>query len=99
MKNCIGAIDGTHVSAWAPASKQTAFRGRKVLITQNVLAVCDFDMLFTFVYSGWEGTANDSRVFLDALKPENNFPKPSGGNVLLHSVVFFFSFSLLVIVI
>ncbi|RZB91108.1 hypothetical protein D0Y65_023487 [Glycine soja] len=49
--NCIGAIDGTHVSAWAPTSKQTAFRGRKVLVTQNVLAVCDFDMLFTFVYS------------------------------------------------
>uniref|UniRef100_A0A0R0I5A0 DUF8040 domain-containing protein n=1 Tax=Glycine max TaxID=3847 RepID=A0A0R0I5A0_SOYBN len=45
--NCIGAIDGTHVSAWAPTSKQTAFRGRKVLVTQNVLAVCDFDMLFT----------------------------------------------------
>ena len=89
MKNCIGAIDGTHVSAWAPASKQTAFRGRKVLITQNVLAVCDFDMLFTFVYSGWEGTTNDSRVFLDALKLENNFPKPSGGDILLHWCWFF----------
>ena len=79
MQDCIGAIDGTHVSAWALASKQTAFHGRKVLITQNVLAVCDFDMLFKFVYSSWEGTANDSRVFLDALTPENNFPKPHGG--------------------
>ena len=79
MQNCIGAIDGKHVSAWVPASKQTAFRGRKVLVTQNVLAVRDFDMLFTFVYSGWEGTANDSRVFLDALTLENSFPKPHGG--------------------
>ncbi|XP_057431061.1 uncharacterized protein LOC130723928 [Lotus japonicus] len=83
FKNCIGAIDGTHVSAWAPATKQTAFRGRKVLITQNVLAVCDFDMLFTFVYSGWEGTTNDARVFLDALTPENNFPKPEGDQFYL----------------
>ena len=51
--------------------------------------MCDFDMLFTFVYSGWKGTTNDSKVFLNALKPENNFPKPSGGNVLLHYYCFF----------
>ncbi|XP_028214870.1 uncharacterized protein LOC114396901 [Glycine soja] len=81
--DCIGAIDGMHVSAWASASKQAAFRGRKVLVTQNVLVVCDFDMLFTFVYSGWEGTANDSRVFLDALSLENNFPKPNGDQFYL----------------
>ncbi|MED6119937.1 hypothetical protein PIB30_016316 [Stylosanthes scabra] len=39
-------------------------------------------MLFTFVYSGWEGTANDSRVFLDALNPENDFPKPLGEDLI-----------------
>ena len=26
----------------------------------------DFDMMFTFVYVGWEGTTNDACVFLDA---------------------------------
>ena len=66
------------------ASKQTAFRGRKVLVTQNILVVCDFDMFFTFVYSGWEGTENDSRVFLDALSPENNFPKPNRGMLIFY---------------
>ena len=41
------------------------------------MCACDFDMKFTFVYTGWEGIANDSRVFLDALqRPENNFPWP-----------------------
>ena len=46
-----------------------------VTITHNIMCACDFDMKFTFVYMGWEGTANDSRVFLDALqRPENNFP-------------------------
>ena len=39
------------------------------------MCACDFDMKFTFVYTGWEGAANDSRVFLDALqRPKNNFP-------------------------
>ena len=55
-----------------------------MLVTQNVLAMCDFDVLFTFVYSGWEGTANDSRVFLDVLSPENNFPKPNGGMFIFY---------------
>ncbi|KAG6511476.1 hypothetical protein ZIOFF_029544 [Zingiber officinale] len=84
FKNCLGAIDGTHVSAWAPTSIQTSFRGRKVIVTQNVMLVCDFDMLFTFVYTGWEGTANDSRVFIDALtRHENHFPKPCGDQFYL----------------
>ncbi|KAG6503472.1 hypothetical protein ZIOFF_035787 [Zingiber officinale] len=75
------AIDGTHVSAWTPSSIQTSFHGRKVIVTQNVMLAFDFDMLFTFVYTGWEGTANDSRVFIDALtRHENNFPKPYGGD-------------------
>ncbi|KAB2626171.1 hypothetical protein D8674_017831 [Pyrus ussuriensis x Pyrus communis] len=30
MDNCIGAIDGTHISAWAPSSKQISYQGRKV---------------------------------------------------------------------
>ncbi|XP_075654924.1 uncharacterized protein LOC142625105 [Castanea sativa] len=44
-------------------------------------------MKFTFVYTGWEGTANDSRVFLDALqRPENNFPwPPYGGYYIVDS--------------
>lgn len=80
FKNCIGAIDGTHVAAWAPVAKQKSFRGRKaVLVTQNVMAICSHDMMFTFVYAGWEGTANDARVFYDAvIRPENKFPVPTG---------------------
>ncbi|KAL2505216.1 putative harbinger transposase-derived nuclease [Abeliophyllum distichum] len=84
FKDCIGAIDGTHVAAWAPALRQTSFRGRKTNITQNVMLVCDFDMRFSFVYSGWEGTANDSRVFVDAVtRSSNNFPMPRGDQFYL----------------
>jgi hypothetical protein len=50
-----------------PTSRQTSFKGRKAVITQNVMCYCDFDMKLTFVYAGLEGTKNNSRVFLNAL--------------------------------
>ncbi|XP_057453150.1 uncharacterized protein LOC130745015 [Lotus japonicus] len=80
FKNSIGAIDGTHISAWVPADKQMSCRGRKTTITQNVMCVCDFNMMFTYVYSGWEGSAHDAKVFLDALtNPNAEFPWPPRG--------------------
>ncbi|XP_026451850.1 uncharacterized protein LOC113352220 [Papaver somniferum] len=79
-QDCVGAIDGTHISACVPASKQIPFRGRKAQITQNIMCACSFDMLFTFVYTGWEGTANDARVLMDAISnEENKFPMPREG--------------------
>ena len=48
------------------------------------MCACDFDMMFTFVYVGWEGTTNDACVFLDALtRPEVNLPWPSEGKYYL----------------
>ena len=49
-----------------------------------MLCACDFDMMFTFVNIGWEGIANDVRVFLDALTwPKVNFPWPREGKYYL----------------
>ncbi|GAV69911.1 DDE_4 domain-containing protein, partial [Cephalotus follicularis] len=62
FKDCIGVIDETHVSAWVPAEKTDSFRGRKSTVTQNVMCACNYNMEFTFVYFGWEGTANDSSI-------------------------------------
>ncbi|KAL0002565.1 hypothetical protein SO802_016346 [Lithocarpus litseifolius] len=47
--------------------RTTAFRDRRSDITQNVMCACNFDMQFTYVHSGWEGSANDSRVMQDIL--------------------------------
>ncbi|XP_020263332.1 uncharacterized protein LOC109839313 [Asparagus officinalis] len=66
FKDYIGMIDGTHVDATLPASLQPRFRGRKD-VTQNVLAACTPNKLFTYVLAGWEGSANDFRVLQDAL--------------------------------
>ena len=59
---CIGALDGTYVPIWIPQKKQSPWRDRKKGISQNVLAICDFDMLFTGVFAGMEGSAPDSKV-------------------------------------
>ena len=34
---------------------------------QNVLGVCNFDMLFQYAHYGWEGSAHDGKVLGDAL--------------------------------
>jgi hypothetical protein len=56
------------------------FIGRKGVPTQNVMVACSFDMQFTFVWAGWEGSAHDTRIFLEAIdNPNINFPKPPEG--------------------
>ncbi|KAL3720411.1 hypothetical protein ACJRO7_005259 [Eucalyptus globulus] len=80
FKDCVGAIDGTHVDVTVARSQQIPYRGRRGNTTQNVLCVCSFDMKFTFVYSGWEGSANDCRVLSAALAtPQLQFPRPPPG--------------------
>ncbi|WCJ24610.1 hypothetical protein M5689_006555 [Euphorbia peplus] len=77
FKDCIGAIDGTHVHAHVKPEDQVRFIGRKGIPTQNVMAASSFDMQFTFVLAGWEGTAHDTRIFFKAINSTNlNFPKP-----------------------
>ena len=31
----------------------------------NCLAICDFNMIFHYVLSGWDGSALDSTMFID----------------------------------
>jgi hypothetical protein len=47
FENCIGALDGTHIVAKVPTEKIVPFRNRKRFISQNVLAVCKFNLEFT----------------------------------------------------
>ncbi|GKE18512.1 putative nuclease HARBI1 [Tanacetum coccineum] len=80
FKDCIGCIDGTHIGASIEVAQQLRYIGRKGVPTFNVMATCDFDMCFTFVSVGWEGSAHDTRVFLHAINtPSMNFPKPPEG--------------------
>lgn len=65
---CIGAIDETHVPVVVPASKVLQHVGRHGYSTQNVLAICDFDIRFTFFVTGWPESVHDIRVFNDAIR-------------------------------
>jgi hypothetical protein len=47
---------------------EAPFRGRKSYPTQNVMAVIDFDLQFTFVVAGWEGTMHNALILQDALE-------------------------------
>ncbi|KAK9065899.1 hypothetical protein SSX86_015301 [Deinandra increscens subsp. villosa] len=78
FKGAVGALDGTLIHAVVPASKQDLYRGRgKGDCYQNVLAICDFNMIFTFIVAGWEGVAHDSRILSEALSdPDAPFPFP-----------------------
>ncbi|XP_039141264.1 uncharacterized protein LOC120278583 [Dioscorea cayenensis subsp. rotundata] len=73
FKDCIGLLDGTHIDASIPPQEMPKFRGRKGP-TQNVLAVVNPDLQFTYVLAGWEGSANDFTVLKDALAR----PQPKG---------------------
>ena len=59
----LGAIDGTQISAAVEGDLGPLMRNRKGGITQNVLAVCTFDLRFLYVLSGIEGSAADSSIF------------------------------------
>ncbi|XP_075500122.1 uncharacterized protein LOC142538707 [Primulina tabacum] len=71
FKDCIGAIDGTHIPATVSGRDNNSYRNRNGVISQNVLAACNFDLEFIYVLSEWERSAHDSHVLTDALSRNN----------------------------
>ena len=75
---------GTHVRASVPPKIQRRFCGLKNGTTQNVLAAISFDLKFTYVLAGWEGSAHDLRVLNDTFARPGSFSFPEGIIGLLH---------------
>ena len=42
------------------ADVAAAYRNRKGFTSQNVMAVVDFEMKFTYLVAGWEGSSHDA---------------------------------------
>jgi hypothetical protein len=57
---------------------QQAFRGRKSNPTQNVMAAVNFDLKFTYVLAGWEGSAHDALILANAIARNDGFTVPAG---------------------
>ena len=86
---CIGALDGTHVKVVVQTNQVVPHMGRHGYTSQNVLALCDFDMRFTFAVAGWPGSVHDMRVFKDAIdKYGDRFPHPPEGIDLSYYLLF-----------
>ena len=84
FKDCIGALDGTHVRVSLPPVEQVKYIGISRTATQNVLVVCDFDMRFTYVATGQPGSMHDTSVLFHAIQVDQNvFPHPPQGITLL----------------
>ncbi|XP_066374045.1 protein ALP1-like [Miscanthus floridulus] len=84
FKDCIGAINGTHIPVTVPLHEQPKYIGRHGYASQNVMAVSDFDMRFIFVVTGCPGSVHDSRVLLDTLVTyKQQFPHPPEGKYYL----------------
>lgn len=74
FKDCIGAIDETHIPMHVPEALRSSYRDRKGNVSHNVLAATTMDMMFAYVLPGWEGSASDSRVFDDAHREDFTIP-------------------------
>ncbi|XP_028120844.1 uncharacterized protein LOC114318178 [Camellia sinensis] len=84
FKDCIGAIDRTHVSAWVTRLDAAMYFGRKYCHTQNIMATCDFDLCFIIVSLGREGSMHDSCIFNEIVINDNvPFPHPKEGKCYL----------------
>lgn len=66
----IGAIDGSHIPVTPPSHLCSGFRNRKGFLSQNGLFVCDFNLNFTYMLLGWEGSATDTRIYDDAISSD-----------------------------
>ena len=57
---------------------QQSFLCRKHSPTQNVMVAVDFDLKFTYVLVGWEGSAHDALILADAIDRNDGFIVPKG---------------------
>ncbi|PPD82407.1 hypothetical protein GOBAR_DD20665 [Gossypium barbadense] len=78
FKNCLGALDGTHIKIRVPTVDKPRYRTRKCDIATNMLGVCTPEMQFVYVLPGWEGSVADGRVLRDAISRRHGLIVPHG---------------------
>ncbi|XP_022893711.1 uncharacterized protein LOC111408140 [Olea europaea var. sylvestris] len=88
FQDVVGAIDGTHIASYVSLEEQGKYHNRKQVFSQNVLVACTFDMKFTYVLAGWEGSVHDVRLLLSAILCQGHKLTIHVGKYYLVDVVF-----------
>jgi len=87
IEGVVGAIDGSHIPISCPKENPVDYINRKGYHSVVLQAVCDVDLRFTDVYTGWPGSVHDSRIFrnssLGQTLSENADHLCPGGSFLL----------------
>ncbi|MFQ6663788.1 hypothetical protein Gotur_031166 [Gossypium turneri] len=76
FKNCLGALDGTHIKTRVPTVDKPRYRTRKGDIATNMLGVYTPNMHFVYVLPSWEGYVADGRVLRDAISRRHGLKVP-----------------------
>lgn len=59
----VGCIDGTHIPIPSPSNNKASYINQKGIASLQVQAVCDDNLCFLDVYTGWPGSVADAEVF------------------------------------
>ncbi|MQM00608.1 hypothetical protein Taro_033344 [Colocasia esculenta] len=84
FKDAIGAIYGTYIPAHILKDRQARYRNRENVISQNVMGVCGFDLMFHYVSVGFKGAAADMTALRRAINV-GGFTVPLGKYYLVDS--------------
>jgi hypothetical protein len=63
LRDVLGAVDGSHIKIWPYSERPDKFYNRKGYTSVVLMAICDHEGRFTYVYTGEPGSVHDSRVF------------------------------------
>lgn len=59
----VGAIDGVYISIPAPSTHRNSYLNRMGYPSIQLQAVCDTNLRFLDIYTGWPGSVSDARIF------------------------------------
>lgn len=77
FKNCIGAVDGTYVAFTVSKEQQSSYTNRKNYTSMTLLAICDGNLRYTYIYAGWPSSVPDIRIFKNSDIYLNTLQDPS----------------------
>jgi hypothetical protein len=67
FRDCIRALDSSHISTYMPEKLTAPFQNSKRILTQVISVICSFDIQYSYVLASWEGSAHNRCILQYAL--------------------------------